>query len=476
MRKILQVLAVMVLGAGPVFAESPSTQPSNIQAMQQRIHDLESRVNDLESRKASPSNDRLSPADVSAVERAVLADADQHTQMNVLAFPSGYDSQNGFVLQSSDGNFSIHPGALFQFRFNGDTRNDVPNPGGGIAGGQGGDGQTGFELTRMRLSLDGNLFNPQITYYFQVGQDTNMGAVSLFDAYLVYRVSAQSPLALKAGQFKDPVWHEKNIYPSNLMAADRSLVDAFVGGGQTARVQGAAMVYDLERFRGQAAFHDGYNSANTPAFSAGGLGVVTGAGGGLLPTNWGGTVRAEYLLIGDRKSDFNPFSEYDQFSAKDDKQTILVVGGGADYSEAGANKILFHTVDAQLNMTNGWAFYAAYLGAYRDLLSNKGVAPGSYYDSGFLLQGSYMMTSQLEPFARYDYTHLDGKAEPGIVKDSLHEITIGANYYLYDQHMKVTIDGTWLPNGSPADVPILGILKDDGHNELLGRIQLQLWL
>ena len=58
----------------------------------------------------------------------------------------------------------------------------------------------------------------------------------------------------------------------------------------------------------------------------------------------------------------------------------------------------------------------------------------------------------------------------------MHEFTVGVNYYFYGQHAKLTVDGSYLPNGSPVDADGLGILKDDGHNELTARMQLQLMI
>ena len=234
------------------------------------------------------------------------------------------------------------------------------------------------------------------------------------------------------------------------------------------------MIYDQDRFRGVIGIDDGYNGGNASAYGPAGSGAVVGAGAGLAPTDWGSYGRGEYLAVGDRAPEVNPFYEYDQFSARGDKQNILVLGGGFDYSESGANKILFHTVDAQFNTTNGWAFYGAYLAAYRNLYTNRGVNPGSYYDSGVLLQAAYLATERLEPFIRWDYTHLDGRAEPGIIQDNIDEITIGANYYLLGQTAKITVDGTWLPNGSPTDVNYLDILQNNSHNEFIVRAQFQL--
>ena len=259
---------------------APATQPSDLQAMQQQIQKLEAKVNELQTHQ----ND--SQADMTAAVNAVLADADAHTAP--VNFPTGYDPKVGFILQSTDGTFSIHPTAhSSNSAIPATSATTSPAGGGGAAGGVGDQSTSGFEIAQLRLALDGNLFSPLLTYYFQVGQDTGVADFGLLDAYVTYRLSAQSPLALKAGQFKDPIWHEKNLYPSNLMAVDRSLVDAFIGGGQTQRVQGEGILYDRENLRGQAVFHDGYNSANTPFFDAGGSGAIVGSGGGVTPTNWG---------------------------------------------------------------------------------------------------------------------------------------------------------------------------------------------
>jgi hypothetical protein len=50
------------------------------------------------------------------------------------------------------------------------------------------------------------------------------------------------------------------------------------------------------------------------------------------------------------------------------------------------------------------------------------------------------------------------------------------NYYLVSNHVKITLDGIWLPNGAPQDLDALGILKDVGRNEFVLRLQCQLAL
>jgi hypothetical protein len=57
----------------------------------------------------------------------------------------------------------------------------------------------------------------------------------------------------------------------------------------------------------------------------------------------------------------------------------------------------------------------------------------------------------------------------------IHEIAIGANYYFYKHNVKFTIDGTWLPNGSPSSQTGLGVVAGD-DNQFILRAQMQLYL
>ncbi len=454
-------------------AAPPATQPSATEMMQRKIQDLQTRIDRLEADRAEANRSRPQ-ADPEEAMHSIIVDADDQIPLPASAYiTAGYDPKVGFILQSDDGNFSMHPSLLLQARYTVNDRNHIVPGEGGITAKQGDDVENGFQIARFRFSLDGNVVTPLLNYYVLIAQDPEMPHTTLLDAYLTYRESPQSPVALKVGQFKDPVWHEQNLLPSRLMAVDRSLVNDLIGGGQTDRIQGGAVVFDQERLRGILAVHDGYNGGNSAFYGPSGSGDIVGAGAGLAPTDWGVSGRGEYLFVGAGELYFNPYYEYDQFSARGDKQNMLVLGSGFDYSESGADKILFHTLDAQFNTNTGLAFYGAYLGAYRNLYTNRGVAPGSYYDSGILFQSSCLIADRVEPFFRYDYTHLDGNAEPGVIQDNITEVTIGANYYLFGQQAKITVDGTWLPDGCPTDVPYLDILQDNSHNEFLLRAQFQ---
>jgi len=243
-------------------------------------------------------------------------------------------------------------------------------------------------------------------------------------------------------------------------------------------VQGASLIYDRDRLRAQLATHDGFNSINTPFFDAGGVGSGVGGESGVTPPNYGFSGRGEFLIIGDRTPGSDAYGEYDSgFTAIGLKQSYLVVGAGADFTEADRNNLWVPSADVTYDTTCGLAFYAAYYGTMRTIKDNQGIVPGNYCDSGYEAQVAYMLTRRIEPFVRYDYTYLDAGSLPAaqdIVRHEAEEITLGANYYIYKQNAKFTADVSWLPEGSPTDATALGILKDTGRNEVVFRVQFQL--
>jgi hypothetical protein len=458
----LLTAAVLVLAAGSlVLAEDPTTQE-----VLDQLHQLQAKVDRLEAKQAA------GPTTSPIIFRTNTSNAGAGVNDVVSGITGGWDGTR-FTLSSEDGNFTFHPGALLDIRDMTSFRERIGAKGGGEVAATGYDTQNGIDLSRARFIADGTLFH-QAGYFIQVSADQG-ASLTLLDAVGSYRFG-NSPFSVKAGQFKDPVWHERNLSEANLLAVDRSLTEAFLAGGQGSRIQGAAVTYDQDRTRAQIVAHDGFNSQNTKFFDAGGVGAGVGGESGVTPTDFGFSGRAEYMIIGTRTDSFNPFNEYEQFTSLHAKQDILVAGGGADYTQASSNDLIAHSVDLQYNSVCGLALYGAYLGTYRSIHANQGVPAGHYYDSGFLLQAAYIIGQHFEPFVRYDWTKFDPgstRAVTGLNSHLLQELTVGANYYVYGQKLKLTVDGSWLPNGSPADSDALGVLRDSGRYEFVLRTQLQ---
>jgi phosphate-selective porin O/P len=481
----------LAFGAASALAQtSDSSTNSEITDLKQEISALQTKVDKLETEEEQKQ--------AAETKQDVLEDAEKEDELTNLG--SGYDPNVGFVIRSGDGAFSFHPGVLFDFRDMTSTRQRVPQGDVDLPAVTGSDTQSGFDATRMRLTFDGN-YTKNFNYFIQF-QDDQGSTFNLYDAYGVLHLGS-SPFSVKFGQFKDPVYHERMLSEVNLLAVDRSLLESFFGGGNTSRVQGVSLMYNEDRIRAQLAVHDGYNSINTKFFDSASTSVSPLAStlDNVAP-NFGVSGRFEYMLIGDRTKDFNPYSEYDGgFTALGDKEDILVLGSGFDYTQAGANSGFYHTVDAQFDDTSGLSLYAAYLGSYRHFpdaiapastpatglapVFNYGVTtPGNFYDNGLLAQAGYLVTPDIEPFIRYDYTYLASgsvrlpaaggkKAGAEIDRDDVQEFTAGANYYIYKQHLKFTIDAVYLPTGTPVDQDALGILADNGHSEFVLRLQFQ---
>ncbi|MGD0139846.1 MAG: porin [Tepidisphaeraceae bacterium] len=472
---VTAVALVWFLGisrAGADATAQPDSATQDNTELRGEVNQLKAKVDRLESNQPqNPSANEQMPAST----RPSIPDTNQAT-FHALHLTSGYDPAVGFVIRSDDGQFSFHPGIVFQFRDTTTYREKLAPGNGSEVPSPLYNTENGFSVSRMRLTFDGN-FTKDVTYYFQLQDDQGAG-MGLLDAYAVYHFQ-DFPFAIKIGQLKDPVWHERNLSESTLMAADRSLVEALLGGESSpiSRTKGVSFMYDQGPLRAQAVIHGGFDTSNTKFIDSGGIGAGVSGASGVTPMNYGVSGRAEGILIGRRTPQFNPFSEYDQgFSALGDTQDILVLGGGEDFSQAGANTLLLHSVDLQYDSACGASAYAAYYGSYRHLRHNQGVQPGFYYDPGFEIQMAYLLTPRIEPFARYDYTYLSRGATAGLFTGEAQEITIGANYYLYKQNVRFTLDASYLPDGAPADQDSLGILKDSGHNEAVLRLQFQLAL
>lgn len=458
-------IGTFVAAARGQAAQPPATAPS-VADLQAQIQNLQNKVEAMETTRQQQEAERAETI------QEVLADADKQSELS-----GGYDPKVGFVLRSPDGLFSFHPGLLIDFRELTSYRESTPTPlRTAVTAKTGYDIQNGFDVTRVRLTFDGH-YGENLTYFVQF-QDDQGTTFNLYDAFAGYHFS-DSPLTLRFGQFKDPLYHERILSEVNLMAVDRTETESFFGGGQTSRVQGADLIYSQDRLRAQLAFHDGYNTINTKFFDTASASSSPAATAGVVAPNFGTTGRVEYVVIGQPLSGFNPFAEYDGgFTALGDNHDILVVGGGADYTQAGDRYGLFHTVDAQFDSAVGLSLYGAYLGSIRHLDVAGGSAPiafsaGNYYDSGFVAQAAYLITSRIEPFVRYDYTYLQSGTTSGLAKQDIQEVTAGANYYLYLQHAKFTVDGVWLPDGAPVDNDAFGILQGSGRQEFILRVQFQ---
>jgi hypothetical protein len=428
--------ALVVAGATAVRAEPP-----NQADLQKQIDQLQQQVKELqEQRAATPA---FSAKDVDAAVDSVLRDADRRSQLLAESggFYGGY-MDDKFQIRSADGNFSISPTVFFQFRSTTNLNEDAKN------GGSDDNIDNGFEMRRLKFGFDGNAWSKRLYYNFVWATDRKTGNVFNEEAYIRYQFSDN--FAVKAGQYKELVNQESSVSSKRKLGTDVSFVNQFIFGGDT-YIQGVELNYDDNNaIQASLGFTDGFNSFNTNFQDP--------------PTNsfdFGVTGRVQYKVFGDWKS-------YSDQTALGNKQDLLVIGAGADWSQNGDTNIIRHDVDVQWE-TGPFALFGAFYGRYTDTAGG-----GNSFDWGAIVQGAYLVNDQLEVFGRYGYLKVDNVSSPA--EDTFCDFVIGANYYFHKHNLKVTVEGEWLPSGSPTNLDAIGVLANDGKNEFIFRAQLQFFL
>src|SRR4051812_29654381 len=323
---------------GASATNSSGAEPPTTRQLLDKIDSLQSQVKDLKAQVEGVT--RAQSAENAGARDAVRDDAQRRSQLvDLERFTAGYRPEQGFLLQSEDGRFLLHPWVVMQIRNETTYRED------GKSGGRS-DTQNGFELRRMKLIFDGNLFDPGFTYQFIFGVDRHNGNLALEDAWARWKPGNAGGLYVRGGQIRDLLDHEQITFAPRLVAAERTLVNSLFANGEGI-VQGASIGFDNDGpVRGEFALTDGMRSANTtfqdfPANAA----------------DWGLAGRVDWKLAGDWK-------EYSSLSALGAKSPLLVIGGGADFTEAGDTQQLTHVADLQLTCPCGLSVYGAYLGRY----------------------------------------------------------------------------------------------------------------
>src|SRR5258706_3640909 len=413
-----------------------------------KIRELEAKVAALEA------NQTHSTSDVNATIDSVLRDAEQRSKLLATGGDAEAEYDHGFFIRQGD--FELRPTVWMQFRSVVNYREDT-------GGAKSNEFDSGFEIRRARLDLSGTAFK-NIEYKFQWEANREGGGVSLLDAYVTHMFN--NDWGIKSGQFKDPLTHEQLVSASKQLAVDRTMLDNIMGGSLYDRVQGVTVIYGgADPNKGnpwniEFGLTDGGPSKNTN-FTKHGF-------------DFGLVARAEYKLMGD-------WRDYRDFTAKDTKKDLLVIGGAVDWSQAGNANLVLGTVDAQWETTTGLGVYGAILFANRD---DAFTGTGSSTDWGLLAQAGYMLNRSWEVFGRLDITMFDNEValSGGSTEDTFYEITIGANYYLgpdgsYGHRAKFTLDLSFLPNGAPAAMDGIGVLDaNDGGTEIMLRTQFQIMI
>jgi hypothetical protein len=462
--------AMFIAAGASVAAAQSTTQPSDNATQQQQINDLRSEVQQLRdqinSGSANPQPANAQPAQSNAEPTQTTAEpaptSTEPTPNGFFGLFGGWNPDRGFEIKSADDNFLFHPWAYFHFRYAVNYRSAT-------VGGSGSDTEAGFELSRLKLIFDGNLFTKDLTYQIIYTTLDNTGGSQLQDAWARYHIP-RTPFAVEAGNIRDPLDHEQIMFATKTMTPERSIVNNVLLNGDDI-VKGIMFSYNYDQdsvYRQLFAVTSGERNFDTDFEDY-----------PVNPASWGLATRADFKVFGNWK-------DYAQFSSLGDTEPLLVFGGGLDYTEAGSTADLTQVLDVQYNLPCGFGLYAAYLGRYTrnnhgPLGSDGGATPTSTinadtYDTTVRFMASQLIGKHLEPFFRYEYIQFAPIEVPPGLNSTLNDITIGANYYFYGQRLKFSGAASYLPNGSPVANQLGDLLISHRGTEWIVQLQLQLMI
>ena len=424
----LPAIASAQQASGDVAAE--------LNALKARIAELEARQRQIDG--SGQQKQAVGVAQTDATQR------NQFPQDDKLF--TGWDK--GFRLGSADGLYLIQPYVEAQFR-NVTNYSDSD-------GGVGSNFENGFELRRAKVGVRGNAFSKDFKYNFRLSVDRATGESILDYAYGEYKFA--DDWGVRFGQTKLNWTREETVSDTRQLAAERSLLNQILGGGNTLYVQGVSLLYGSEAnpIRGELALTDGDNTSNTTfTDQQGGTGVYQ---------DFGVAARGEYKFFGD-------WDAYSDFTALKTTKDLLVVGGGVDWAQGGDGDVYRFTADAQYETPAGLGAYGSVIYTIAD--GDTGEAPLDNSIGG-LAQVSYLLPNfkNWEAFGRYSIFHFD---EDVAGEDLFHEVTVGVNKYFVGHNAKLTLDLNWLPNGTPGGAGGLDYTSTTQEQVIL-RTQLQLVL
>lgn len=412
---------------GASFADNP-TEAQNYEA---RIAELEATVAQL---KGDNWLTDQRADEIRGLVQDVLADADTRASLLQAGMTAGYD--NGFVIGSSDGNFSLKLNGQLQTRFLYNNQDSGP----------GDDDRWGFENTRTKLMFSGNVVNPDWMYYIEAdfGQG---GTFTLDDAYIAYNYG--NGWTAMMGQFKAPVLREELVHSMYQLAVERSWLNEYFTGGRT---QGIALDYRGDQFHFVASYNDGANTNNTAWITR--------------DTEFSMTGRVEILFQG-------TWDQFRDFTSWEGEETGFMLGGALHYQreeygtilDTDEMEIMLGTIDASLEF-GGANLFGAFM--YRSLDDDATV---DFDQFGFLVQGGFFLNEDWELFGRYEFADLDME---GV--DDANIFTLGVNRYWAKHGLKWTTDLGFGIDSVPTTQSVTGwradSLAEDG--QLVLRTQLQL--
>ncbi len=408
LRMVIGCLLPAVAVACPLAA-AVTTQPveppqADHAALIRRLEAIESRIDVLESGRGADHITARRAAEIRAMVSDVLAEAEVRTAMLAEDLTAGWD--DGFFIQSPDGDFRLELTGQIQVRFVWNRRHDPP----------GQDTTEGTEIRRAKIKLDGHLITPELGYTVGLAKRSRSSEFVLQSFNIRYRLSQQ--LTALIGRARPPLLREEQISSKRQLAVERSLVArAF----RQTRTVGAMMRYRTDRVRLAVGVLDGGVGNLDPSEADPDAGVPG-------DDRWRASTRLEYLFTGRWK-------DLDDFTSFPGERPLVAIGAGLQYQwedlfdpALNDTQLIRWTADLTVDL-GGANFFVAYVGSRTDQDNDP-----TLNQLGVVIQGGVFIGEAWELFGRYEYGDDD---MPGGL---LSVVTAGFNRYFAEHALKLTAD------------------------------------
>lgn len=355
---------------------------------------------------------------------------------------SDAEARSSLLGNTNSANLNVE--VMTQFRYMYNSRDE-------LTAGALGDSDTtmGFDTPRTQIRMSGSVtddISALIVFDFGSAENgTTQGSANLLVAQAAW--SLNDEWAVLMGQWHNPVMGSENFAPEHTLAVEKSFTNEFFNVGYT---QGVAFAYASDNFKFVGAFADGaeyvtnYGPVSNSPFNAVG------------ENDYGFTGRFDWLIEG----------TWDQFADATSWRGSnygVKLGAGAHWQIQGETNpaagpgtpaghedttVTFWTVDAQVE-GDGWNAFAQYVGHDVDIEATTDL---NYTNHGFIAQGGFFVSDQVELFGRYDIIMFDDVLVAVGTDDNYQCVTAGMNYYFVPEShaAKFTVDAVFGLNESTS--------------------------
>ena len=382
----------------------------------QQIKELQAEINSLKAQQGEQWLTEQRAAQVRGIVQDVLADADTRASLQNTAATSGYD--NGFFIQSADGNFKLKLTALEQIRFVWNNRyNTATGP----------ENQWGFENRRTQIWFTGNVVDPTWTYAIGLQYNSQLDSWTSGTGYGVNYLYVQKQFGdffVRVGQFSVPWTLESQLWSAGQTQTGEFSPFEYMFGVGLGTGAMAGWSNDMLKIQGSFVNNLDGNVFYNP-------GVAT-------PPTWNSFANnsVAFSLRGDLKlaGKWEQFADESSFRGEEFGAKIgvgfIYANTRAQNAFASLNSPLGVTVDGMLDF--GGANIIAQF-AY-----NEDVIGGGGDQYGFNVQGGFFIADALELFGAWTWAHVNFGV-PGIADTDGSVAQFGGNWYIAKNNCKATL-------------------------------------